>query len=80
MSKKDKFIKKFKSDSEFTFQELEGLLKLLGYELMGGEGSRVKFLNRNTGNIIRTHKPHPDKSIKEYVRREIMARLKDELL
>jgi hypothetical protein len=55
-------------------------LKLLGYELIEGEGSRVKFLNRNTGNIIRTHKPHPDKSIKEYVRREIMARLKDELL
>ena len=80
MTKKDKLIKKFKSDSEFTYLELEGLLKLLGYELIEGEGSRVKFLNRNTGNIIRTHKPHPDKSIKEYVRREIMARLKDELL
>jgi hypothetical protein len=47
---------------------------------MEGEGSWVKFLNRNTGNIIRTHKPHPDKFIKDSIRREIMARLKDELL
>lgn len=80
MSKKDKLIEKFKSDSEFTWTELERLLKLLGYKLIEGEDSRVKFLNRDNNNIIRTHKPHPDKSIKDYVRKEIIARLKDELL
>jgi predicted RNA binding protein YcfA (HicA-like mRNA interferase family) len=80
MSKRDKLIEKFKSDSEFTYQELEKLLKFLGYDVIEGEGSRVKFLNRNNNNIIKTHKPHPDKSVKDYVRREIMARLKDELL
>lgn len=80
MSKKDKLIEKFKSDSEFTWTELERLMKLLGYELIEDEGSRVKFLNRKNNNIIRTHKPHPDKSIKDYVRKEIVARLKDELL
>lgn len=80
MSKKDKLIEKFKSDSEFTWTELERLMKLLGYELLESEGSRVKFLNRKNCNIIRTHKPHPNKSIKDYVRKEIIARLKDELL
>jgi hypothetical protein len=79
MSRKDKLIEKFKSDSEFSYQELERLLKLLGYELMEGDGSRVKFLNRGNNNIIRIHKPHPDKSLKDYVRKEIIARLKDEL-
>lgn len=80
MSKKDKLLEKFKSDSEFTWAELERLMKLLGYELIESEGSRVKFFNRKNNNIIRTHKPHPDKSIKDYVKKELLMRLKDELL
>lgn len=80
MSKKEKLIAKFKSDSEFTWTELERLMKLLGYELIESEGSRVKFLNRENNNIVKIHKPHPDKSIKDYVRKEIITRLKDELL
>lgn len=80
MSKKDKLLEKFKSDSEFTWAELERLMKLLGYELIESEGSRVKFFNRKNNSIIRMHKPHPDKSIKDYVKKELLMRLKDELL
>ena len=78
MSKKQKLIEKFKSNSDFTWQELERLMLLMGFEKQEGEGSRVKFHNADL--TISIHKPHPDKSIKHYVRKEILARLKDELL
>ena len=29
-------------------------------------GSRVAFINRDTGHIIRLHKPHPDDTLKFY--------------
>ncbi|WGS85746.1 type II toxin-antitoxin system HicA family toxin [Methylomonas sp. UP202] len=78
MSKKQKLIEKFKSDSEFTWQELERMMLLLGFEKQEGDGSRVKFYKPEL--TVSIHKPHPDKSIKHYVRKEILARLKDELL
>jgi predicted RNA binding protein YcfA (HicA-like mRNA interferase family) len=78
MSKKEKLIEKFKSGPKFTWQELETLMKLLGFEKHEGKGSRVKF--EKNGLTIMMHKPHPDNEIKDYVRKEILARLKDELL
>jgi hypothetical protein len=78
MSKKEKLIEKFKSDSRFTWKELETLMKLLEFEKHEGKGSRVKFEKK--GLTITMHKPHPDNEIKDYVRKEIFARLKDELL
>lgn len=78
MSKKQKLAAKLKSDSEFTWQELETLMLLLGFDKYEGDGSRVKFCKPNV--TISVHKPHPDKSIKHYVRKEILMRLKDELL
>ncbi len=77
MSKKQKLIDKFKSDSDFTWQELELLMLLLDFKKQEGDGSRVKFYKADL--TISLHKPHPDNSIKHYVRREILARLKDEL-
>jgi hypothetical protein len=78
MSKKQKLIEKFKSDAEFTWQELERLMLLLNFEKQEGDGSRVKFHKAEL--TISIHKPHSDKSITHYVRKEILARLKDELL
>jgi hypothetical protein len=78
MSKKQKLIEKFKSDSDFSWQELVRLMLLMGFDKQEGDGSRVKFYK--TELTVSIHKPHPDKSIKHYVRKEILARLKDELL
>ncbi len=77
MSKKQKLIDKFKSDSDFTWQELERLMLLLDFKKQEGDGSRVKFYKADL--TISVHKPHPDNSIKHYVRREILTRLEDEL-
>jgi len=77
MSKKRKLIEKFKSDSDFTWQELEKMMLLIGFEKQEGDGSRVKFHKADL--TISIHKPHPDKAIKHYVRKEILARLKNEL-
>ncbi|MEQ1529385.1 MAG: type II toxin-antitoxin system HicA family toxin [Methylococcales bacterium] len=78
MSKQQKLIDKFKSDSDFTWQELERLMLLLDFKKQEGDGSRVKFYKADL--TISIHKPHPGNLIKHYVRKEILTRLKDELL
>ncbi|NOS73883.1 MAG: type II toxin-antitoxin system HicA family toxin [Methyloglobulus sp.] len=80
MSKKDKLIEKLKSESEFTWDELERLMAILNFIKIEGAGSRVKFFHKETNTIINLHKPHPDKAIKDYVRKEILARLKNEFI
>ncbi|MDD2716280.1 MAG: type II toxin-antitoxin system HicA family toxin [Candidatus Wallbacteria bacterium] len=70
MSKTEKLLKRFLSmPKDFTFQELSRLLKAFGYtEVATGKtaGSRVAFVNSRTGHIIRIHKPHPHKELKQY--------------
>ena len=79
MGKRDKLIEKLNSESEFTWNDLERLMALLNFVKIEGAVSRVKFFHKDTNIIIRIHKPHPDKAIKNYVRKEILARLKNEL-
>ena len=79
MGKRDKLIEKLNSESEFTWNDLERLMTLLNFVKIEGAGPRVKFFNKDTNIIIKIHKPHPDKAIKDYVRKEILARLKNEL-
>jgi hypothetical protein len=54
-------------------------MSLLDFIKIEGAGSRVKFFHKATNILISMHKPHPDKAIKDYVRKEILARLKNEL-
>lgn len=66
----EKLLQRFLSKpSDFTFDELSGLLRGLNYEVIKlgkTSGSRVAFVNRNTGHIIRLHKPHPNPELKRY--------------
>ena len=70
MSKAKKLLQRFLSKpTDFTFEELERLLKGFGYEeAKTGKtsGSRVAFLNKQTKSIIRLHKPHPNPELKRY--------------
>lgn len=67
MSKIDKLIKRFQSKPiDFNFDELKKMLNYFDYELVQGSGSRVVFVNKNTGNKIKLHKPHPGKILKRY--------------
>jgi hypothetical protein len=68
MGGKEKLIARLKSKpKDFTFDEMQCLLELLGFEILNkrkASGSRVLFKN---GNIpINLHKPHPRKEFLEY--------------
>lgn len=80
MSKLDKIIAKLLNPgSTITFQELEYLLRKLGYvEKKTGKtsGSRKAYLNSETKHVIRIHKPHPGHELKKYVKLYIVNELK----
>ena len=81
MAKLEKLISRFKSrPSDFSWNELVTLLERLGfYELQGG-GSRVKFFHKKLNCLIQLHKPHPAKTLKHYMVKEVLNVLVNEKL
>ena len=82
MSTSDKLLRRLLSNPrDFTFGELETLLTGFGYQLSNSgstSGSAVRFINRETGHIIRLHRPHPSPVLKQYIVRFIIGELKQE--
>ena len=80
MSKLDKIIEKLLNHgSTISFQELEYLLRKLGYlEKKTGKtaGSRKAYINSQSKHIIRIHKPHPGNELMKYVKLYIINELK----
>jgi len=79
MGTKEKLIERFRNiPSDFTFDELERLLKILGYE-RGNKGrtsrSRVVFKDAN-GSPIMLHRPHPGNIVKQYALKQVFEELK----
>jgi hypothetical protein len=70
MGRKGKLLERFLvRPADFRFDEMSRLLKSFGYEeFKPGKtaGSRVAFLNKTNGHIIRLHKPHPGNIMKRY--------------
>ena len=81
MSKLDKQIARLLSKpKDFTFNELSGLLKALGYvkDSKGKtSGSRVAFINPKSSVIIRLDKPHPGNELKLYLIIYVINKLKE---
>lgn len=79
MSSKDKLIARFKMQpTDFTFEELERLLLVLGYEKSNKgktSGSRIIFKS-SEGHPIMIHRPHPGNIIKGYAMKQILEELK----
>ena len=75
MGSKDKLIERFKRlPSDFTFDEMERLLAIFGYEKSDKgrtSGSRVIFKNRD-GRPIMLHKPHPGNIVKRYAMKQVL--------
>ena len=64
--------------SDFTFEELEHLLSILGYTKSNKgktSGSRVIYKDEE-GHPIMIHRPHPGNIIKGYAMRQIYDELK----
>ena len=84
MSKRKKTIERLLSrPKDFTFNEIEYLLKSFGYtEVKTGKtaGSRRAFISVAKKHIIRLHKPHPDQVLKMYQIDLLIEELKKEKL
>jgi len=80
MARSKKLLKRLLgSPNDFTFEELKTLLGGFGFRLSnagGTSGSAVRFINSNTGQIIRLHKPHPSPVLKQYLVKFIINELK----
>lgn len=77
--KVEKLIAKLKSKpKDFTWDELKKVLAHYGYEEIKKKGktggSRRKFVNKKK-EIISLHEPHPEKTIKPYVVKQIIEHL-----
>lgn len=80
MSKKDKLIDRLlKRPADFEYDEARSLLIKLNYQedhRGRTSGSRVAFVNKDTGHVIRLHKPHPGKLLKKYQVEQLFEELK----
>ncbi len=78
MSQKEKLLERLRGKpKDFTWNELERVLLSLGYELESGSGSRRKFFNVKTGDVISLHQPHPNNILKGYQVRDVLSHLKE---
>lgn len=80
MSRRQKLIDRFlEQPTDFTWNEMSRLLEGFGYQKIEGNGSRCCFEMKNVDRI-RLHKPHPDPTVKSYVMKQVLEKLKDQKL
>lgn len=65
--------------TDITWDEVAGLLRNLGFEEKKNDGSRRKFFNPETKEVISMHRPHPSPVLKQYAVRQLADQLKDHL-
>ena len=67
MSKSTKALARLQSrPKDFTWAELQTIMKHFGYEEKKGGGSRRKFIHPGTNAVISLHEPHPKPQMKSY--------------
>ena len=67
MGTKEKLIARFLSKPKnFSYSELKRLLGFFSYTEEQASGSRVVFVNKQSGHKIKLHKPHPGNVLKLY--------------
>lgn len=82
MGKKEKIIQKLKSNPrDFTFEEAQTLLEMLGYTRSDKgrtSGSRVIFTSPDHATKIMLHRPHPRKELLTYQVQQLVEQLEQE--
>lgn len=78
MGTKDKLIERLKQKpKDFTFNEAERLLTMLGYVKSNKgktSGSRILFYKPDNLPVF-LHRPHPQNTLKEYAVRQLITEL-----
>ncbi|MBP6216296.1 MAG: type II toxin-antitoxin system HicA family toxin [Luteimonas sp.] len=80
MSKLEKQIERLRSKpppADVSWDELCGVLKRLGYELLKRKGSRRKFFNRQKNLLIICHQPHPNPDVDKGCVEDVVSHLID---
>lgn len=75
MGTKEKLIERFKRQpNDFTFDEMERLLSIFGYEKSNkGKTSGSRIIYRNSDNRpIMLRKPHPGNIVKGYALKQVL--------
>jgi hypothetical protein len=79
MSSKEKLLDRLLSRrKDFSWSDLQTLMRHLGYEEKTGSGSRRKFIHTETKRIVSLHKRHPDNTLLDYQIKEVLNFLKQE--
>ena len=80
MSRKSKLLKKFLAippRRDLTYDELETLMNMCGFDRIEGKGSAVKFYHHEADLLISLHRPHPGNILKHYIVRQLQIKLKE---
>ena len=84
MSRHQKLVHRLRQKpKDFTYSELVRLMKGFGYEESSvgkTSGSAVAFINRDTQQVVRLHRPHPGNIVKSYVIKNVLDHLIDQKL
>ena len=79
MSQIEKLVNRFQTKpKDFSWDELTKILAHYGFEEVSTgktSGSRRAFINRDTKQVIRLHKPHPGNVVKQYVINDVIEQL-----
>lgn len=79
MSKAEKALNRLKAKpKDFTWQELQAVLKHFGYKEVKGGGSRRKFVHLVNKVSISLHQPHPRPIMKRYALEIVLDHLTEE--
>ncbi|EIC30096.1 MULTISPECIES: type II toxin-antitoxin system HicA family toxin [Methylomicrobium] len=76
MSNQKKLFKEFINTPFPTWNDVEHLLKKLGYQKIDKKGSAVEFWNESKKSSILLHRPHPGNTIKTYTKKDIIEQIK----
>jgi predicted RNA binding protein YcfA (HicA-like mRNA interferase family) len=66
MSKPDKTLERLArrpAPADIRWSELKAALESLGFKMLSGSGSRVKFFHAAKNQLIVLHKPHPSPNV-----------------
>ncbi|WP_186397686.1 type II toxin-antitoxin system HicA family toxin [Stappia sp. TSB10GB4] len=78
MTKHARLVEAFRAcRGPFPWRDFVRMMEGLGYECETASGSRRRFVNRETGHIVRVHEPHPADEMKRYMVVQVRRDLTD---